>query len=171
MKRHVPARPASQGTWSSRGQCEELWERTFAVAATREAKSGRAFLGVRRGQPLAARRVGDGGDRSRGRRPRHLGGEVCGGAVGVGPCAVELLGQALGHTRVGRRQGDREASVADRERVVGTNVSQRRRDGRAHGARVVARPWVPPLLEMVATEGVAEAQVTWLVRSAVVPSV
>ena len=36
MKPHVPARPASQGTWSSRGQCDELWERTFAVAATRE---------------------------------------------------------------------------------------------------------------------------------------
>ena len=38
-------------------------------------------------------------------------------------------------------------------------------------ARVEARPWLPDALEMVATDGVADAQVTWLVRSAFEPSV
>ena len=38
-------------------------------------------------------------------------------------------------------------------------------------ARVEASPWLPAALEMVATEGAADAQVTWLVRSAVEPSV
>src|SRR5271157_6653783 len=38
-------------------------------------------------------------------------------------------------------------------------------------ASVVARPWVPTALEIVATDAVADAQVTCVVRSAVVPSV
>ena len=35
----------------------------------------------------------------------------------------------------------------------------------------VASEWARPVLLMVATEGLAEAQVTWLVRLAVEPSV
>ena len=38
-------------------------------------------------------------------------------------------------------------------------------------ARVEASPWLPVVLEMVATEVVADAHVTWVVRFAVVPSV
>ena len=38
------------------------------------------------------------------------------------------------------------------------------------GATAVARPWDPTALEIVATEVVAEAQVTWVVRSWVEPS-
>ena len=38
-------------------------------------------------------------------------------------------------------------------------------------ASVEASPWLPAALEIVATEAVPDAQVTWLVRLAVVPSV
>ena len=38
-------------------------------------------------------------------------------------------------------------------------------------ARVEASPWLPAALEMVATEAVPDAQVTCVVRLAVVPSV
>ena len=38
-------------------------------------------------------------------------------------------------------------------------------------ASVEASPWLPVALEMAATEGVADTQLTWVVRLAVVPSV
>ena len=38
-------------------------------------------------------------------------------------------------------------------------------------ARVEASPWLPAVLEIVATEAVPDTQVTWVVRLAVVPSV
>ena len=95
---------------------------------------------------------------------------VGGRVVGVGPRRRELLGQALGHARRHRRQ-PRSTSMPPAVTVrVSTGLVIPSSDAVmlvVPTARVDARPDVL----IVATDGVADAQVTWLVRLAVVPSV
>ena len=125
------------------------------------------------GQSLAAGGVGDRRNRGRPRRPGHLVGEVGGRAVGVGPRGRELLGEPLGHRRIHRRHRDRRQRGRGHRQGVARAGDPAENGGDRGRARGQSRgqPWLPAVLEMVATEAVADAQVTWLVRLAVVPSV
>ena len=88
-------------------------------------------------------RVGDGGDRGRGRRPGHLAGEVLGRVVGVGAGGRELLGFTVGDARVGRRHGDRlQAAALTVSTVEPVTPLERGADG---GSARSPRPWPAPL--------------------------
>ena len=85
------------------------------------------------------------------------------------PGGGELLGQALGYARRGRGQRGSTTNVAVVTVSVSTELvipSSAAVMSVVPTTRVVAKPEVL----IVATDGVADAQVTWEVRSDVVPS-
>ena len=111
--------------------------------------------------PVASPAAGDGGDRGRGRGPGHLAGQVLRRVVGVGAGGVNcwvvplaMLGLA-GVTAIDCRTA--AVTVSTVEPVTPPSV--------ALMVEVpAATPVASPAAVMVATEVVAEAQVTWLVR-------
>ena len=99
-------------------------------------------------------------------------GEVEGAPVGVVAGGGELLGRPLGDRGIGRGDGDGVQRDAVTVRtvdpltvpIVALMVEVPGGDGRGH-------PFDPAALEMVATAVSDDAQVTWVVRFWVVPSV
>ena len=113
--------------------------------------------------PVASPAAVIGGHRGRRRRPGHLAGQVLRRVVGEGAGGGELLGLSLGDARVGRRHRDRlQDRGADRQH---RRAGDRRRASALIVDVPVATPVARPAAVIVATEVVAEAQVTWLVRS------
>ena len=113
--------------------------------------------------PVARPGRGDRGHRGRGRGPGHLAGQVLRRVVGEGAGGGELLGLPLATLGLaGVTAIDCRTAAADRQhRRAGDAVE---RGGDRRGARRHAGGQPAPLV-IVATEVVAEAQVTWLVRS------
>src|SRR5207247_338552 len=111
-----------------------------------------------RGHAGSQPRRGNRGHRGGGRGPSHLAGQVLRRAGGICAGRRELLGRALGGARAGR--GDRVAGA---------------RAPHFYAARVADVPAPTPVATpdavIVATEVVAEAQVTWLVKFCVELSV
>ena len=114
------------------------------------------------------RGVGDGGHGGGGGGPGHLGGQVLGRVVGKRSRGGELLRHSRRDAGIGRGDRDRLSTAA----VTVSKVEPLTLPSLALMVEVpvrtaVATPCDPEVFEMVATEVVAEAQVTWVVRSCV----